>query len=411
MPEKDSHILIKEAKEYFDEQLNDIVQENPKKWSEVFSNISRFLKSHARIVSVYAATDADAFIIFETLNDRGADLTIADLLKNYLFSKSGAEIDTVQNNWIEAFAILEEYQPSDQFITFLRHYWSSMNGMTRERDLYRSIKATISTRTAALKLSNELRIAAKLYGAALSAESDFWIGYSERTKNVIRLFPRLKLEQNRPLILAILQQFDKKEIEGTLVLLLGWSVRGLVGGVMGKGSAEAAFCDAATKIRNGTIKDRHKLKEALAKLVPGDTSFQSSMSSFRTTNSAFARYILLAIERSMNPHNQPEFIPNEDVDYVNLEHILPQRAKPEQWPQFQSDEVGFFASRIGNMTLLQKGKNNKIGNKPWRVKKPIISESNYQLNKEVGNFEEWDRDTIDNRSETLAALVPAIWPF
>lgn len=409
VPDKESHRLIYEAKTYFDEKLNDLHEDHPDTWEKEIGSISKFLKSNARIVSVDAASDADAFVIFETLNDRGADLTIADLLKNYLFSRSGNEIDSVQINWMESVSVLEEYQSADDFITFLRHFWSSVHGMTRERELYRRIKSEISTKPAAVKFSNDLRKAARHYGAALSAESDFWSGYSERTKEIIRLFPRMKLEQNRPLLLAIFQHFEKKEIERTLDSLLAWSVRGLVGGVMGKGAAEKAFCDAAVKIRAGEIKNRDDLRAALAKLIPGDTSFAASFRVFRTTNNALARYMLLAMERHMGAQHQPEFIPNSDVDDVNLEHILPQRAKSKDWPEFDEDQVSFYANRIANMTLLKKGKNSKIGNKAWAIKKPVISESDLELNKEIAATIDWDQDAIDERGVVLSERASAVW--
>jgi hypothetical protein len=310
---------------------------------------------------------------------------------------------------MESVSILEEYQSADDFITFLRHFWSSVHGMTRERELYRRIKSEISTKPAAVKFSNDLRKAARHYGAALSAESDFWSGYNERTKEIIRLFPRMKLEQNRPLLLAIFQHFEKKEIERTLSSLLAWSVRGLVGGVMGKGAAEKAFCDAAVKIRAGEIKNRDDLRDALAKLIPGDTSFAASFRVFRTTNNALARYMLLAMERHMGSQHQPEFIPNSDVDDVNLEHILPQRAKSKDWPKFDDDQVSFYANRIANMTLLKKGRNSKIGNKSWYEKKPVIAESDLELNKEVSAAEDWDQDAIDERGAVLAVRASEVW--
>jgi len=281
--------------------------------------------------------------------------------------------------------------------------------MTRERELYRRIKSEISTKAAAVKFSNELKKAARHYGASLSAESDFWSGYSERTKEIIRLFPRMKLEQNRPLLLAIFQHFEKKEIERTLASLLAWSVRGLVGGVMGKGAAEKAFCDAAVKIRSGEIKNRDDLRNALSKLIPGDTSFAASFRVFRTTNNALARYMLLAMERHLDAQHQPEFIPNSDVDDVNLEHILPQRAKAKDWPKFDEDQVSFYANRIANMTLLQKGKNSKIGNKEWGIKKGVISESRLALNTEIADIVDWDQDAIDERGVILAERAVEVW--
>ena len=64
-------------------------------WKKRFGRYTRFLDEQARVVLVQAPTDADAFTIFETLNDRGADLTISDLLKNLLFSRAKTEIDVV----------------------------------------------------------------------------------------------------------------------------------------------------------------------------------------------------------------------------------------------------------------------------------------------------------------------------
>lgn len=410
-PEKESHLLISSAKRFFDSKIEQLHEDFPDSWKRELGKLTGFLKDNARVVSVYAESDADAFIIFETLNDRGADLTIADLLKNYLFSKSGSETETVQQNWMEAVSILDEYQSADEFITFLRHFWSSVNGMTRERELYRKIKSDIASQGSAVRFSNDLRKAAKDYGAILSAEADFWSGYGERAKEVIRLLPRMKLEQNRPLLLSVLKHFPKPEIEKTLASILSWSVRGLVGGVMGKGAAEKAFCDAAVAIRAGEVKNRDELKAKLSSLIPGDTSFAASFRNFRTTNNAFARYLLLAIERWMGKDTQPEYVPNADVDEVNLEHILPQRAKSDDWPQFDQDQLAFYSTRISNMTLLKKGRNAKIGNKSWDTKRKVISESNLSLNSEVAQFDTWDAAAIDSRAITLAQKAPEVWPL
>jgi hypothetical protein len=125
-----------------------------------------------------------------------------------------------------------------------------------------------------------LKKGARFYAATLSAEADFWNEYGEKSKNIIRLFPRMKLEQNRPLLLAIFQHFQKPDIESALEGLLAWLVRGLVGGVMGKGAAEKAFCDAAVKIRSGDIKSRDELRDALMKLISGNTTFSALFEGF-----------------------------------------------------------------------------------------------------------------------------------
>ena len=405
----DSHRLICAAYNFFASKLSEIKGSNPSTWKEEIGKIANFLKSQSKVVAVYAANDADAFTIFETLNDRGADLTIADLLKNYLFSKAGNEIDSVQNHWIETRTILEEYQAETEFVTFLRHYWSSVHGMTRERELYRDIKAKITQKSQSVKLSQELRESAKLYGAAISEKAEFWKSYTDTDRNNIKLLLRLKLEQNRPLLMAIFQHFTKVEIQKTIPALVAWSVRGLVGGVMGKGAAETTFCDAASKIRSGAIKTREQLGTALSGLVPRDSAFESNFAIYRTTNNGFARYLLLAIERHLSGVAQPEFVPNDNVDDINLEHVLPRKATTTDWPNFTADEVGFHSVRLGNLTLLKERKNNQLGNKPYVVKQPVLASSDHKLNAVFKSASFWGKGEIETRQQTLAALAPQVW--
>jgi hypothetical protein len=116
------------------------------------ANWVEYLRESVRVIVVDVPTDADAFLIFETLNDRGADLTIADLLKNYLFRHAEDSLETVRDGWVRALGALEISAENSVFTSFLRHLWSSKYGATREKDLYASIKDRVTTRTQAIGL-------------------------------------------------------------------------------------------------------------------------------------------------------------------------------------------------------------------------------------------------------------------
>ena len=165
VPASASHEKLLYAKEFFTNKLNEFVFNNPANWGDKFSAITRYLQNQARVVVVETANDADAYTIFETLNDRGADLTIADLLKNYLLSRAKAEIDAVQKLWFDSIAILEDVQGEKDFVSFLRQLWSSYYGVTRERDLYRGIKDKIKNPQETLKFARELKEGATYYRA------------------------------------------------------------------------------------------------------------------------------------------------------------------------------------------------------------------------------------------------------
>ena len=410
-PTRESHSLMNGAYEYFRDHLKSIRTDGPSSWKERFATYTRFLDEQARVVVVLAPTDADAFTVFETLNDRGADLTISDLLKNLLFARSKKEIDTVQQAWIEARTIVEELAPRTTMMTFLRHYWSSRHGLTRERELYRAIKESIKTPADAVNFAKSLKKDAIIYRAILNPNDDYWKSYSQSSKLALATSDRFGLEQLRPMLLAIYQHFAPKEAEKTTKFVVNWSVRGLVGGIMGGGKAETYFCNAATEIRNGNVKNVVELLARLKELIPNDPLFRSGFERYRTTNNNFARYLLHSLERKMQNEAEPELVPNQNAEEVNLEHVLPQKAKIADWPNFSSEMVPVYAHRIGNMTLLPKGPNDKIGNKAFAVKKPIFSSSVLKINSVFKQLTVWGQKDIEDRQISLADLAPSVWPL
>src|SRR5262249_16898164 len=99
-----------------------------------------------------------------------------------------------------------------------------------------------------------------------------------------------------------------------------------------------------------------------------------------------------------------------DEEKVNLEHVFPRNAKAEDWPAFKDVDPGEWSGRLGNLALLQKSKNTKIGNKPFSAKKPILAASVLLLTKMVGDEDDWTPETIQARQNELAALAVEVWP-
>ena len=64
------------------------------------------------------ADEANAYLIFETLNDRGLELCVAYLLKKYLFSKASGRLQEVQNRWREINFVVGKFE----LTKFIRYY-------------------------------------------------------------------------------------------------------------------------------------------------------------------------------------------------------------------------------------------------------------------------------------------------
>ena len=407
---KRSHQLIRESYEQLLANLSSEAAKAGEDWTVFLNDWANYLENGVRVVVVDVPTEADAFLIFETLNDRGADLTIADLLKNYLFGRSGDELDAVRDAWMAALGALEMSAENSTFTTFIRHLWSSMHGLTRERLLYKGIKERITSKVHAVDFSQNLREASRLYAAILNSDHEFWSDLGTGTKKNIEALLRLELVQMRPLLLAIMQHFSPDELIISLRSLVSWGVRGILVGGIGGGRAEKIYCGSALEVRAGKAKTSSDLLNLLSPIVPTDEEFQASFSKARVTKSKLARYYLIALEKTVLGEEEPELVPNEDEGQVNLEHILPKNPSVEDWPEFPEEEHRIWISRLGNMALLQKGPNDRIGNKPWDDKKPVLEASKLELTQEAGAESEWTKEVITNRQEKLSHIGVTTWP-
>ena len=85
----------------------------------------RYLTENVKVLILRVQDEADAYTIFETLNDRGRSLDTLDLLKNHLFSKSKSYLPEVKEKWS---AIRENLFDVDPKNRFLHHFWTSLYG-------------------------------------------------------------------------------------------------------------------------------------------------------------------------------------------------------------------------------------------------------------------------------------------
>lgn len=410
-PIRPSHKLLVDTYHRFRREVKKVADDAGPDWVPRLTQWVEFLRDRVKTIVLEVPSDADAFLIFETLNDRGADLTIADLLKNYLFGHAGSKLDAVRDTWMMVLGALEIPAETALFTGFLRHYWSSVRGATRERELYKSIKEHVTSEAQVLEFVTELHGAANLYSALLSSNHEYWEEFGGTVRENVETLLRLDLEQNRPLLLAALQHFGATEKKALLKALVAWSVRGLFVGGIGGGTAEKAYCRAAVRIRKGEIKTTKELRAELATILPSDSEFQDAVETARVPKANLARYYLLALERGKQGESEPEFVPNSNEEEVNLEHVLPKRASAAEWgSQFNADERREYLHRLGNLCLLQKGPNGRIGSKPFAAKKPLLTRSKFALTKEIAATTDWTKDAIKERQKQLAALAVEVWP-
>lgn len=410
-PTRQSHELMAHGYDVLRVQVAAEADAYGPEWAARLSQWVKFVAERVRIISVAVPTESDAFLIFETLNDRGADLTIADLLKNYLFGRAGHQLNSVRNSWVATMTALELSASGGKLFTdFLRHYWSSRYGATRERELYGKIKERVVTQAQAVDFALDLEKASRLYAAILNSDHEFWSGLGSVTQEQVQALQTLSLEQNRPLLLALMQHFEEVELRKAMRAMVSWGLRGLVVGGIGGGQTEKVYSQAAVSVREGDVKTADELLDAVSAIVPSDEEFTSQFATTRISRGRIARYILIALERNSAGEPEPELVPNEREEEVNLEHVLPKNPTEEDWPEFSPEAHKAMVHRLGNMTLLQKGPNGRIGNEPFATKKPVLEGSALRWTMDAGGYDEWTPAVITERQQRMAEHATETWP-
>jgi hypothetical protein len=404
----DSHRRIAEAFASIQEETRRIASSASTDSLSTLVDWIEYLESKVYVIVVEVPDEANAFLIFETLNDRGLDLSIADLLKNYIFGQSRDRIDAARANWLRATAALEGIGGDELVTTFIRHFWSSKHGYVREKDLYRSLKSRIATKHTAIDFTAELADNARLYAAMLNSDHEFWQGYGSEAKQHVGILLKLRLEQYRPLLLACLQILQAEEVKKVLRLLVSWNARLLISGGLGSGTMENRYSQSARSVREGRIKTAAQLAKAMADFIPGDEAFASQFAVARVSQHFLARYYLLALERELRGEENPELVPNSDEEDVNLEHVLPQR--PEgRWKAFTDETAKAYYRRLGNLTLMRSTDNAKAGNRPFTTKRRAYAKSKLKITRTIAEYSDWTPQAIDQRQQELAEVAVRTW--
>lgn len=409
---KESHRLLEDACKQAEKQVKAITGTRHKSdHDKRLLDWVEFIHTRAKVIWVGVPEAADAFVIFETLNDRGRDLSLADLLKNYLYGVAKQRITEVQGRWTRMVGTLETVAPEDMAVTYIRQYWGSTYGLTRERDLFGEIKGRIKTPQKAVDFADDLASEAVQFASLLNPSHPNWRAYGTNAKQHLQVLLTLKVEQSRPLLLAVLKSLPPAEVKKVLRLLANWSVRILVAGGS-PGKTEHLYCATAVSLRNGKITTAAGVGAEMAPVIPDDERFRAAFSTHRQSKSIIARYFLRCLERTAKGEPDPELVPTEDEDSVNLEHILP-RNLDAPWGGIIPEDADPLATRLGNLVLLKKTDNRQVDRAEYKQKLPTLTKSAFLLTKHVTKFSSahWGKTEIASRQQELAELALQTWPI
>lgn len=400
----ESDKLLWECLEFFIEKIR-----NDKKIGEDGEKIALFIDKIVAekliFIQITVEDDLSAYIVFETLNARGIELTSTDLLKNFLFAMVKSDTDRLQINtyWKRITGIIGVRE----FPQFLRHYINSRQPLVRKEELFKRIKSTITKNTDVFDLIRELEKAADIYNSFEEPEDEKW---NDNEKKFIKELLLFRVVQPKPLLLTCFLKLKTEEFDKVLRDIIKISFRYNIICGLNPNLLEDAYNKAAVKVYNGVYNSAREVFNDLnsAGIYVNDGKFTNSflLKTFENSKSKnIVKYILLSIDNFKSGKSYDPLA----AEPATIEHILPENPLESWYSSFNKDSIEEWIYRLGNLAVIEPKLNKRMSNSGFEEKKSIYPESIYQLTKELSEYEDWTKNTITRRQQMFAEAAKGIW--
>ena len=403
-----SEHLLRKAFEWFDRRVGELLKKHAGDEGRRLAQLVEDMSDRLFFTVITVTDELNAYKVFETLNARGVRLSATDLLKNYLFSvldrqnQNEHELRNLEERWEALVGRLG----AESFPDFLRVHWNSRRSFARQAELFKTIRAQITTREAVFQLLRDMEQDLDTYLALSSPEASDWPTEIKSLAGALRTF---NVRQPFPLLLAAKRIFNASDFEGLLRACVVISMRFNVIGGYSTAEQERTYSAVSERIASGSITTLGMALAAMPSIYPADPAFRAAFAekTIRTTqsrNNRVVRYILCALEKHVSGQDY-----SFTSDSFNVEHVLPQNAT-DGWAAFTNEEAEALVYRLGNMTLLQAGENRDLGAAAYAAKRAAFEQSGFAITRKLGSdHAEWTPERVAAHQNWMAAQATAIW--
>ena len=424
---------------YFNDRLNEADDNGESIYS--FDNVSALLDkvNSATLVKIDVASHADAFTLFETLNNRGVPLSAIDLIKNKLLGQlEKLEENTLDYNfdrWNQLTENLtEEYKVQERF---LRQFYNAFR-LEKKIEVERAPKAL---RSNLIRIYEDLierdvnYIFDRLEKAALRYSKHIQYNVDDNSielRKALRNLENVSGVDGYMLLLFLDNRFEISDSDKVQLidLLCKFFIRRNVTDTPPTRDLTNYFMEMIKQINSLDAYSFDKVKEIILRIgrPAPDSLFEEKLKGdLYEENKGATRYILASIESSKSSTNEKyvNFHHRQKKRYVwTIEHIFPQGKNiPQHWvdviangnkekaKEIQNDCV----HQLGNLTLT--GYNSQLSNKPLVDKQNRKNnDGNYIgfknglfLNDDIRDIDTWTREQIELRTNKLVGIALEIF--
>lgn len=386
-----------------------------------YLNALREKMANLTVIHIQIDNEEEAYEIFETTNARGIDLSVADLLKNLIFKKLPPDEnkDFAREVWEDITNNIEE--TNTEMKRFIRYYWISRHGAVTQKKLFREIKKETVNYN---KLLEDIWSSSELYNKIVEGGAEDWENYKSGQKiyRSILALRIMNVSQCYVLFLTILRNIDKMGTDPARIfeLIENFTFHYSVVCKLPTNKLEKIYGNCSNKIEEAMVKEDEKrlpgkiqsifsdLEKELKEEAPSAEYFTSEFMDLCYKNSEQYRKLIKYILGKIDSHYRATKEEMIDFDHVNIEHLLPQ--KPDKAWGLHKRDIKAYVNKLGNLTLIDKRINSKVGNKTIKEKIPVLSQSSLPMNKVLidqltTKNHVWNESYINERQKEFAELA------
>lgn len=381
---------------------------------EALYRLVDIVNGHLSFISITLKDPTLAPKIFERLNARAKPITVSDLVRNEIFSRSGDNVAQAQHVFTTSW---EPFDGSFKSVKtdldkFLFPYGLTSNPNVRKAELFSYLRGKWAPMGSPQNIIADLN---RHKGAFLALEAG--IPHPDLPVPVNNQLRRIH-QVGRP---SVVYSFVMKLIEGHLagsvsekdtVEVLGalesFLFRRALMGIEPTG-LHAAFkglwLDLTEKSTDGltAASFRERLSSKPTVKWPSDEDFIHAVQNESLYRRKIKGYALGEQERSLRTETAS--------DPSVIEHIAPQ-SPTDHWRERMGDRYDRLVHTWGNLIPLSEAMNPSVGQKPFAQKKDAFALSKFGNARHIAAaYEEWGADVIEARNKEIAAWAVKRWPY
>jgi hypothetical protein len=369
-----------------------------------------------RTILIVVDDEDDAYIVFETLNTRGKELTVSDLVKNHLMrllQQQNKNVDPAREKWNQVLEQFERSRARMNVNTFIHHAWLSRYDYVPEKRLFKLIKKRITKQRASGYL-NTLKRESRLYREINEPGIRQWARDERGIKDSLEALSLFGIRQPMPLLLSLYRAYmdgkiTRKQLERTL-----WAVEAfhfsfnVIAGRSSSGGMSLFYARLARELLSASTSQRRanvvvEVRDKLRERRPTRDEFTEGFVELKASD-AFThdRRTVQYVLRRHYAHNSRNDL--ADVSLATIEHLEPQSGS-----RLDDDVV----ASIGNLILVNETLNDKLANKPFAKKQELLGrQRQLWIPQDVIDAKQWGKRAIAQRATRLAHdAYDRIWSF